>query len=190
MNTSVALMFLDLDKFKYVNDTHGHHTGDELLCQVATRIQQCIRVEDNIGRHGGDEFLLSISNLANPDFATNVALKIIATLAEPFYIHGHEIYVTPSIGISIYPNDTKDIEVLQKYADIAMYSVKSQGRNGYHFYSQGMQKRSEEYQITATALHHAIERDEFSIAYQPLVDIATGKITGMEALLRWQQPEL
>lgn len=191
--TSVALMFIDLDKFKYVNDTHGHHVGDELLRQVTTRMQHCIRAEDILGRQGGDEFLLALSELKNPDGAAGVAKKIINALALPFRIQEQkkelEVFIGSSIGIAMYPDDADDSSKLQKYADMAMYKVKNNGRNAFHFYSDGMQASSEEYQLIVTALHHAIERQEFSMVYQPIVDTTTGNIVSMEALLRWKHPE-
>ncbi|NRH20838.1 EAL domain-containing protein [Candidatus Gracilibacteria bacterium] len=190
MGTSVALMFIDLDRFKHINDTYGHHIGDELLRQVAIRMQECIRIEDNIGRQGGDEFLLAISDLKNSDAASSVATKIINFLGKPFVIHGHEMFIGSSIGIALYPEDTRNIDDLQRLADLAMYSVKNNGRNDYSFYSIEMQKSSQEYQMIITALHHAIEREEFSMVYQPIVNVRSGKIEGMEALLRWNQPEL
>ncbi len=189
-NKSVALMFIDLDKFKYVNDTYGHQVGDELLIEVASRMKKCVRTEDIIGRPGGDEFLMALSDVKNSDSASGVAVKIISSLAEPFDIQWHEIYIGSSIGISMYPDDADNIGNLQMYADMAMYSVKQHGRNGYHFYSPGMKKSSEEDQMIITALHHAIERGEFSMVYQPIMDIRSGQIESMESLLRWKHPEL
>jgi len=133
---------------------------------------------------------MALSDVKNSDSASGVAVKIISSLAEPFNIQGHEIYIGSSIGISMYPDDADNIGNLQMYADMAMYSVKQHGRNGYHFYSPGMQKSSEEYQMITTALHHAIERGEFSMVYQPIMDIRSGQIESMESLLRWKHPEL
>lgn len=189
-NHFAALMFIDLDKFKYVNDTYGHHIGDELLREVSIRMKDCIRWEDNIGRQSGDEFLIGIWDLKNPNDAAKVAININTTLSEPFIIQGHEIYIGSSIGIASYPTDSKEATELRRFADMAMYSVKTNGRNGYNFYSIGMQKISEEYQHITTALHHAIDRNEFYMVFQAIIDTKTCKVISMESLIRWNQPEL
>lgn len=189
-DSKVAFMFIDLDKFKYVNDNYWHHIWDKLLVAVTLRIDNILRWEDIIGRQWWDEFFVAIWNFKDIEIASRVATKIIEVLKTPFIIENHEIHIWSSIWISIYPDDSKDITDLQKYADLAMYSVKSLGRNGYHFYTQSMQKDSEEYNLIATALRNAIEKKEFSMVYQPIVDISTWSISSMEALIRWNNPEL
>ena len=186
----IALMFIDLDQFKNVNDTHGHSTGDELLKQVSYRMKQCLRGGDLIGRQWGDEFLVAISNIQSIDDIAHVASKITEILREPFIIDGNEIFIGSSIGIATYPNDATDIEDLQGCADLAMYSVKRTWRNGYHFYTWFMKDIVSEWQFIETALHHAIERKEFSMVFQPIIDVKSRSLIWMEALLRWKHPVL
>lgn len=187
---TAALMFIDLDNFKYVNDTHGHQVGDELLKQVSQRMKNCIRGEDTIGRQGGDEFLIGIWNLKNPDDAATVAKNINDALAEAFNIQWNEVYIGSSVGIATYPNDSTDPEILLKFADMALYDVKENWKNGYQFYSSEMQKKAEEYQLITTSLHHAIDRKEFHLEFQPIIDTKSHEITSVESLLRWNHPEL
>lgn len=184
---TVALLYVDLDRFKFVNDTFGHSMGDELLRQVAERILSCTRVRDTVGRLGGDEFgLIAIS--AEPDDAATMAEKIIGELQEPFVLAGHELTVTPSIGIALCPADSSDTETLIKYSDMAMYHAKAAGRNAYRFYTPAMNVRAREKLQLETALRRALDRGEFVLHFQPEIDIDSGEWTGAEALLRWNRP--
>lgn len=185
----VALMFIDLDKFKYINDAYGHPVGDELLRQVTNRMKDCMRANDVIGRQWGDEFLVLIPDLVDPNDATKIALKIIKSLVEPFDIDGHTIYIGCSIGSATYPRDAWDADTLQKCADMAMYQVKHSGRNWHQSFTDWMQQASEEYQLISTALRHALEQEDFFMVYQPVIDLKTGEIVSMEALLRLNHPE-
>ena len=185
----VGVLFLDLDRFKLVNDTLGHAAGDLLLKQVSTRLTQALRPSDTVGRLSGDEFAVILSELAAPQNAAIVAQKLIDMLKMPFDLDGNEVFVTGSIGITLYPTDSDNIETLIRDADAAMYGAKSAGRNNYQFYTAEMNQRATEKLRLETKLRHAIEREEFVLHYQPKVDIATGKITGLEALLRWQSPD-
>lgn len=185
---TVALLYLDLDRFKYVNDTFGHLMGDELLRQVAERILSCTRVRDTVGRLGGDEFgLIAITSEGSDDAAT-MADKIIAELQQPFVLADHELVVTPSIGIALCPADSSDTETLIKFADMAMYHAKAAGRNAYRFYTPVMNARAREKLQLETALRKAIDRGEFVLHYQPEINAETGEWTGAEALLRWNRP--
>ena len=185
---TVALLYLDLDQFKNVNDTFGHSMGDELLRQVAERILACTRVRDTVGRLGGDEFGLVAITSTELDDVANLAEKIIEALQKPFLLAGHDVTVTPSIGIAVSPADSTDTEALVKFADMAMYHAKSSGRNTYRFYTPGMNARAREKIQLENALRKAIEREEFVLHYQPEVDIETGEWAGVEALLRWNRP--
>ena len=188
-NCFVGVLFLDLDRFKLVNDTLGHAAGDLLLKQVATRLTQGLRPSDTVGRLSGDEFALILSELVAPQNAGLVAHKLIEKLQLPFDLDGNQVFVTASIGITLYPTDSDNIETLIRDADAAMYGAKSAGRNNFQYYTAEMNLRATEKLRLETKLRHAIEREEFVLHYQPKVDIATGKITGLEALLRWQSPD-
>ena len=185
----VGVLFLDLDRFKLVNDTLGHSAGDLLLKQVAIRLTQALRPSDTVGRLSGDEFAVILPELATAQNAGLVAQKLIDMLNMPFDLDGNEVFVTASIGITIYPTDSDNIETLIRDADAAMYGAKSAGRNNYQYYTAEMNQRATEKLRLETRLRRAIEREEFVLHYQPKVDIATGKITGLEALLRWQSPD-
>jgi diguanylate cyclase (GGDEF)-like protein/PAS domain S-box-containing protein len=185
----VGVLFLDLDRFKLVNDTLGHAAGDLLLKQVAMRLTQALRPSDTVGRLSGDEFAVILSELTSPQNAGLVAQKLIDMFKLPFDLDGNEVFVTASIGITLYPTDSDNIETLIRDADAAMYGAKSAGRNNYQYYTAEMNQRATEKLRLETRLRHAIEREEFILHYQPKVDIATGKITGLEALLRWQSPD-
>lgn len=187
---SVALLFIDLDQFKTVNDSLGHDVGDVLLQDVAARMTKVVRAQDTVARQGGDEFLVVLPDLTNPSQASIVAEKLIAALSEPFDVFGHELHIGASVGIATYPKDGRNGEAILKYADIAMYRVKNSGRNSYRFFSPEMHESSVEHQTIANALHNALERHEMSVAYQPLVNAKSGKTIGMEALLRWNNPKL
>jgi len=181
-------MYIDLDRFKYVNDTFGHGVGDQLLLQVGERLQKCVRGTDVIGRLGGDEFAVVLASLAKSEDAGLVAQKVNAALSAQFNLDGHETYISASIGIAIHPQDGGDADTLLKNADAAMYRAKEQGRNNYQFYLPEMDKASQRLQLDAR-LRGALERNEFLLHYQPKADLATGAISGFEALLRWQDPQ-
>ncbi len=185
---TVALLYLDLDRFKNVNDTFGHSMGDELLRQVADRILGCTRVRDTVGRLGGDEFGLIAITSNELDDVANLAEKLVEALQQPFVLAGHDVTVTPSVGIALCPTDSTDTEALIKFADMAMYHAKAAGRNTYRFYTPGMNVRAREKIQLETALRKAIERGEFVLHYQPQVDIESGEWAGVEALLRWNRP--
>jgi len=188
-NWFVGVLFLDLDRFKLVNDTLGHAAGDLLLKQVAMRLTQALRPSDTVGRLSGDEFAVILSELVSPQNAGMVAQKLIDALRMPYDLDGNEVFVTASIGITLYPTDSDNIETLIRDADAAMYGAKSAGRNNYQYYTAEMNQRATEKLRLETRLRHAIERGEFVLHYQPKVDVASGKITGLEALLRWQPPD-
>jgi diguanylate cyclase (GGDEF)-like protein len=186
----LAVAFLDLDRFKQINDTLGHEAGDQLLQEVATRLKGCVRDSDAVARLGGDEFVVLLPELADERYAAIVAQKILAAVARPFTLMGQEFRVTASIGISTYPQDGLDEQTLTKNADIAMYQAKSEGKNNFQFYSEKLNANSLERLTLESSLRHALERNEFRLHYQAKRDIASGKITGMEALLRWEHPDL
>ncbi|MBE9565074.1 MAG: EAL domain-containing protein, partial [Proteobacteria bacterium] len=189
-NEKLAVMFLDLDRFKNINDSLGHMIGDELLQQVSVRLKECIRSADTLARFGGDEFTLMLPKLHNgQEDASKLAEKITNTLKQPFNVDGHELYVSASIGIALYPQDGTNIDSLIKHADVAMYHVKGQGKNGYQFYSNEMNVPYIERLSMDTGIHKALDNNEFNLVYQPQVNLRTGEIVGVEALLRWEHPE-
>ena len=185
-----AVLFLDLDRFKHINDTLGHEAGDQLLREVAHRLSSCVRDSDTVARLGGDEFVVLLPELADEHYAAIVAQKLLAAAARPFMLIGQEFRVSVSIGISTYPQDGIDEQTLTKNADIAMYQAKADGKNNFQFYSKQLNAYSLERLTLESSLRHALERDEFRIHYQAKRDIINGRITGMEALLRWEHPEL
>ncbi|MHB8564969.1 MAG: putative bifunctional diguanylate cyclase/phosphodiesterase [Acidiferrobacteraceae bacterium] len=185
----VAVMFLDLDRFKTVNDTLGHEIGDALLGSVAKRLAACLRPGDTVSRLGGDEFTVVLANVAHVDDVTHVAQKILDQFLSPFRIAGRDLFVSPSIGITLYPLDEKDTTNLLRDADIAMYHAKELGGNTFQFYTPGLNARAARRLELETGLRQALERQELRLHYQPLVDMKTGRVCGMEALLRWQHPE-
>ncbi len=186
----LAVAFLDLDRFKQINDTLGHEAGDQLLQEVATRLQECVRDSDTVARLGGDEFVVLLPDLEDGNRAAVVALKILTVIGKPFTLIGHEFRVTASIGISVYPQDGDDEQTLTKNADIAMYQAKAEGKNNFQFYSEKLNANSLERLTLESSLRHALERDEFRLNYQAKRDIRSGRITGVEALLRWEHPDL
>ncbi len=188
--TMVAIAFLDLDRFKTINDTLGHAIGDEILKHVTQRLQQCLTSNNLIARWGGDEFTLMMPHLTSPRQAANAAERIANALKPPFYISGHELHINVSIGIALYPQDGGDLATLLKHADSALYRVKEQGRDHYQFYNATLGSAASERLTLSNHLYHALDRQEFVLHYQPQVDVVTGKITQLEALLRWQHSYL
>ncbi len=185
----LGLMFMDLDRFKEINDSLGHAAGDELLVMVSKRLQRCVRETDTIARLGGDEFTVIVEGVRDPDNVAQVAEKILNVMKEPFVVGGQEVFVTPSIGVTIYPLDGDAAETLIKNADTAMYRAKEEGSKKYQFYSSGMNTRAHERLKIEAQLHKALERQEFSLVYQPKVDMINGEIIGAEALIRWINKE-
>ena len=186
---SLGLMFIDLDRFKTVNDSLGHAVGDELLCAVAARIRECLRETDVVARQGGDEFTVLLDRVKDVHDAAKIAQKLIDAVAQPFVIGGHELFISSSVGISCYPQDGVNADTLLKNADAAMYRAKQLGRNGYQSYSAQMSSEALEALVMSNSLRAAIERNELVVHYQPRIELASGKVTGMEALVRWQHPE-
>lgn len=187
-DVSAAIMFIDLDHFKKINDTIGHAAGDELLSQFSNRLMQCVRVRDTIGRLGGDEFAVILLMPNGPPGALTVAAKIRNALGAPFILQGHEVTVTASIGITLYPDDAGDADTLLKYADTAMYQAKHAGRDNYRFFTSRMNADMLSRLALEKALRQAIEKQEFELYYQPKVQLSSGRIVGLEALLRWERP--
>lgn len=188
--TQLAVMFMDLDKFKYINDSLGHAVGDLLLQSVAQRLADCVRHSDTISRQGGDEFVLVLTHIEHAEDAAHSAQKILAALARPHHVDRHELHISVSIGISIYPDDGRDAGALIKSADTAMYHAKESGRNNYKFFEQDMNDWAVERQSIEAGLRRALERKEFVLHYQPKIDLPSGSTVGVEALIRWQHPEL
>ena len=186
----LAVLFLDLDHFKLVNDTLGHAGGDRLLRSVAERLSACVRADDTVARVGGDEFMVLFADLQRSDHAPRMAEKVLEALEHPFAIEGEAIYVTASIGVALYPEDGDESGTLMRNADTAMYRAKELGRNNYQLCTPGMNTRALERMSLESGLRRALERDEFVLHYQPLVDLATGRWVGTEALVRWQHPQL
>jgi diguanylate cyclase (GGDEF)-like protein/PAS domain S-box-containing protein len=184
-----AVLFVDLDRFKLVNDTLGHENGNLLLMQVAARLAECVRVGDTVGRISGDEFAMVLADLASAEAAGAVAQRVTDALAAPFDLDGEEAFVSASIGIALHPDDGDDADTLLKSADAAMYRAKETGRNGYCFFAAEMNRRSAARLALNTDLRRALARDEFEVYYQPKISLRDGKVCGLEALLRWRHPE-
>jgi diguanylate cyclase (GGDEF)-like protein/PAS domain S-box-containing protein len=181
-----ATMFVDLDRFKLANDTFGHQQGDELLKEVARRLQDSLRETDTLARIGGDEFTVLLPGIRSPEDAGRVAGKLVADMARPYMIANNEVFLTASIGISIWPEDGDDIETLMRHADLAMYHVKSEGKNNFGFFSSNMSQASSRRLSFENEVRHGFEDDQFELYYQPQVDGQTHRVVGLEALIRWQ----
>jgi diguanylate cyclase (GGDEF)-like protein/PAS domain S-box-containing protein len=186
----LAIMFLDLDRFKQVNDTLGHQVGDQLLKEVAARLLKCVRKVDTVSRQGGDEFVIILADIGGIDHAAHVAATIRQAIGQPYVIAEHELHVSASIGVSIFPSDGDDIDTLVKNADIAMYHAKQGGRNNFRFFSAEMNERIVERASFEHGLRRALAEGQFELAFEPELDIATGALVAAEALIRWRHPEL
>ena len=186
----IAVMYMDLDRFKTVNDSLGHSVGDRLLQEVARRLRGAMRSSDTVSRQGGDEFVILMPDVADPAAVAHGAQKILDAVSKPYTIDGHELVTTPSLGISVYPTDGRDVETLLKNADAAMYHAKESGRNNYQFFTHDMNARAVERLSLERSLRRAIERSELRLHYQPQYEVGSGRIVGMEALIRWEHPEL
>lgn len=185
---SSAVIFMDLDRFKNVNDTFGHPAGDQLLCSVAKRLQDCVRGTDTVARLGGDEFIVLLERIRADADAQRVVSKIQAALARPVEVHGHEVFVSASMGISVYPRNGEQGTELIRNADAAMYRAKELGRGGCQFYTAELTRTTFEDFTPKTSLRHALEREEFPVSSQPQISLKNGEITGVEVLNRWQRP--
>ena len=181
---SVAILFIDIDNFKGINDSLGHSMGDEFIIQLADKMKKCLGKDDFISRQGGDEFLLLLEDVEKVEIEDRID-SLFKTLRQPFYLNGHELFITPSVGIAIYPNNGKDSDTLIKSADMAMYAVKEAGKNHYNYYTDELEQRVTRKNYVEKKLQKALDINEFSLHYQPQFDLQSGRLTGVEALLRW-----
>ena len=186
----VGLLFLDLDNFKHINDSLGHAVGDQLLQSVANRLVECVRTTDTVCRQGGDEFVILLAEIGQPEDAAHVAETLRTALAMPHLIDGHELHISLSIGISVFPDDGTNVDTLMQNADTAMYHAKASGRNNYQFFKPDMNARAVRRLFVESSLRRALKQGEFLLHYQPKIDLASGAMTGAEALIRWQDPDL
>lgn len=187
--SALAVIFLDLDHFKRINDSLGHSVGDELLCAVSERLGTVIRKVDTLARLGGDEFIFALPGI-QAAAAAEIARRLLDVCAVPFVVGGHDLTVTPSLGISLYPRDGEDLEALLRNADAAMYKAKEVGRNSFQFYSSEMNTATLEHLLMESSLRRGVNNNEFVLHYQPLICLKSGRIVGAEALIRWLHPEL
>jgi diguanylate cyclase (GGDEF)-like protein len=185
----VAVLFLDLDRFKKINETLGHDIGDQLLQAVAERLQNCVRKSDTVARLGGDEFAVLLDDLHDVKFVVMIGRKILQVISKPIIIQDYELYITGSIGISLFPDDSEDVDDLLRCADTALYRAKDAGKNNYQYYTTDMNARAFEFLLLESGLRKALDNNEFMLYYQPLFNLKTSRLIGMEALLRWQHPE-
>ena len=185
-----AVLFIDLDRFKVINDSLGHDAGDMLLVEIGGRLRRALRASDVVARLGGDEFVVILEETAERPEVERIAGELLSVLSQPVQLSGHECHTTASIGIAMYPSDGSDMQTLTKNADMAMYLAKEDGKNGFRFFTKEIKAQSIERLTLESALRRALEREQFSLHYQPKVDMASGQITGVEALLRWNHPEL
>lgn len=188
--SKIAVLFIDLDNFKKINDSMGHDIGDEVLIQVSTRLKNCIRRSDTLARLGGDEFIIIIDEIKDEALAIHLAQKLIQSMTEPLHVKNQDIYITNSVGVSIFPEDGFDANTLLKNADAAMYKAKDDGKNTYQFYKEEMTEKAFERLLMENSLRQALENKEFVVHYQPQVDTKTEKIVGVEALVRWNHPSM
>jgi diguanylate cyclase (GGDEF)-like protein len=188
-DTQLAVMFLDMDRFKVINDSLGHLAGDQLLQAVAGRLTTCLRDSDTLARVGGDEFNLLIPDITGREDAVMIVSKIFDQLKQPVELEGHEVFVSFSIGIALFPQDGASMEVLVKNADMAMYHTKSHGKNGYEFFSDNMKGLFQQQLSMENGIRRALEENQFELFYQPQVEVNSGRVCGLEALLRWHHPE-
>jgi diguanylate cyclase (GGDEF)-like protein/PAS domain S-box-containing protein len=186
--SKIAVLYLDLDGFKYINDSLGHPIGDQLLQSIAKRLVDCVRATDTVSRQGGDEFVILLTEVRQPEDAAVMANRMLHVVAEAHSIDARDLHVTTSIGISVYPEDGQDADTLIKNADTAMYQAKENGRQKFQFFKPAMYARAVERQSIEEGLRRALERHEFTLHYQPIIDLTTGELTGTEALLRWAHP--
>jgi diguanylate cyclase len=189
-NKSLALLLLDMDNFNIINNTLGNDIGDQLFIAIAERLKRYTAPCDMVARIQGDEFALIISGVKDTFSIKQETQKILDLLSRPYHLYGHEVFITSSIGITIFPEDHQEVEGLIKNAELAMYYAKNNGRNSYKLYSPDLNVQSSEYMALANSFHRAIDRNEIRVFYQPLVNLKSGKIVGAEALARWQHPDL
>ncbi|MBP6193229.1 MAG: EAL domain-containing protein [Methyloversatilis sp.] len=187
--TLVAVMMIDMDHFKDINDTLGHHVGDTLLIQVAHRLRRCVHEKDTVARLGGDEFVVLVTEVESPEAAAAVAQKIVTALAEPYQVEEYRLRSTPSVGIGMFPDDGSTFDTLLRNVDTAMYQAKASGRNNFQFFNDRMSANASERLALQGSLHEAIARQQFVLHYQPQIEVSSGRLIGVEALVRWQHPE-
>jgi diguanylate cyclase (GGDEF)-like protein len=186
---TLAVFFLDLDHFKHINDSLGHTAGEQLLCEVATRLQASIREGDTVARLGGDKFTVILEDVRSAQYVAKIAEKILLTISEVYLLDSIQVNISSSIGISLYPADGRDMDTLLRNSDAAMYHAKESGRNKFQFYSAKMNDQAAERLAMETSLRPAVELDEFYLHFHPQIDLRTGKIIGAEALLRWKSEQ-